>query len=148
MHLETYERSILVSNAEIAELSGPIFNAHEINMPIRPNAATLYEVVNRGDQDKSSNDHQPKPPNISINSVSRITTKIRSRKEYRPKSRTKLTFRRNNRRKSNHSSIPIRHYNSLRIMVPSIASNRYTSKVSITTKSDKLMLSIEMISYA
>ena len=132
MQLKYYERSDLCSNTIKQNFSIPVFTEHEINIPLRPNVAPLYEVDNKNDGNESSNNHHTKRPNDSNNRVSRAARRIRRRKRYSRKGTGRQAFRQNSHQKRTRSSMMIRCYNHLRGVVPSVASNRYATKVRLS----------------
>ena len=148
MQLKNYERSDLCSSTVKQKFSIPVFTEHEINMPSRPNIAPLYEVDDKNGGNDSSNNHNTKRHKNGNVKVSGAARRIRRTKRYSRKGRGRQVFRQNSHQKKTRSSTMIRYYNSLRIVVPSVASNRYATKVRLSYISHKLYQSIIIISYA
>ena len=130
MQLENYERSMLANNEEEGQdLLIPIFNGHETNMSTEQNdrSPSLQRGIENNSERVEHNHgamtHGQRGNRISVN------TRLRGRQQHRQRRNKSNSLRRNMHRNNNQTSIPIRHYNSLRIMVPSVASNKNASRV-------------------
>lgn len=138
MQLKNYEGYDLCSSAVKQMFSLPVFTEHEINMHLRPNVAPVYEVDNKNGGIQSSNNHNTKRHKSGNAKVSGAARRIRGTKTYRRKGRGRQVFRQNSHQKKTRSSMMIRCFNSLRIVVPSVASNRYATKVRLISNSHEL----------
>ena len=118
MQLEKYVRNLLVDE-DTQEISNPIPTEFERDMSPREN--NLSSSEGEGNSLEFQNSRHETKPSLSVN------TKIHRHRQRRSQNRL---LRRNVKKNGKISSIPFQQYNSLRIMVPSVASNENASRVS------------------
>ena len=116
MQLEKYVRNLLVDE-DIQEI--PIPTEFETDMSSREN--NLSSSEGEGNSLEFQNSHRETRSSLSV------STKIHRHRQRRSHNRL---LRRNVKKNGKISSIPFQQYNSLRIMVPSVASNENASRVS------------------
>ena len=125
MQLENYVRSMLTKNKLEAEggedILVPVFASIESNMLITPNRSSSEEDKGEAKHTGVNNDFQ------RCHNRLRLSTRHRVRQQHKQRRNKAKSL--GGSVKRNKSSIPIHHYNSLRVMVPSIASNTNASKV-------------------
>lgn len=146
MQLENYERSMLAINEEEEgeqDLLVPIFNGHETNMSTEQ--ANRFPLPQRGIENNSErieHNHNAMTHGQRRNMIS-VNTRLRGRQQHRLRRNKSKSLRRNIHRNSNQASIPIRYYNSLRIMVPSVASNSNASKLTVVDEAVRYIRELE-----
>ena len=132
MQLEKYVRSVLIKKMEERDNLIPSTDEHHINMADNTNASRVIH----GEHDRTSNIDMASSTHYDFDTYSSrcnvfgVTSTQRNRK-HRGIRRNKVKSIRRcaNRNRRLAPSISIKDYNSLRIMVPSIASNTNASRV-------------------
>ena len=135
MQLEQYVRTILVKNTE--ETQNVII---PVLAEIQPSASmSRHQNASSSPQQQQQRVQQldaeekltiiSNLPSRCNNGIS-VNTRHRSRPQHRIRRTKHKSLARNIKRNKKLASIPIQHYNSLKSMVPSIASNENTSRVS------------------
>lgn len=131
MQLEKYVRNLLVDE-DTQEISIPIPTEFEIDMSSREN--NLSSSEGEGNSLEFQNSRHETKPSLSVN------TKIHRHRQRRSQNRL---LRRNVKKNGKISSIPFQQYNSLRIMVPSVASNENASRIEVVDEAVRYIKELE-----
>lgn len=146
MQLEKYVRSVLIKKMEERDNLIPSTDEHHINMADNTNASRVIH----GEHDRTSNIDMAPSTHYDFDTYSSrcnvfgVTSTQRNRK-HRGIRRNKVKSIRRcaNRNRRLAASISIKDYNSLRIMVPSIASNTNASRLKVVDEAVRYIRELE-----